>query len=105
MKPIEYVVERIERVVRACPAGCGYPACVPLVPQVVPKSMIGANTAAQIITGKYCDALPLYGQEPIFTRHGISIPRQTMARTVRAIADRLGPVSDRLNEVLLTCPV
>ena len=105
MKPIEYVVERIERVVRACPAGCGCPACVPPVPQVVPKSMIGATTAVQIITGKYCDALPLYRQERIFARDGISIPRQTMARTVRAVADRLEPVNARLNEVLLSCPV
>jgi transposase len=105
MKPIEYVVERIERVVRACPAGCGCPSCVPPVPQVVPKSVIGATTAAQIITGKYCDALPLYRQERIFARDGIAIPRQTMARTVRAVAERLEPVSDRLNQFLLTCPV
>lgn len=105
MKPIEYVVERIERVVRACPDGCGCPSCVPPVPQVVPKSMIGATTAAQIITGKYCDALPLYRQERIFARDGIAIPRQTMARTVRAVADRLEAVSTRLNDLLMTCPV
>ena len=105
MKPIEYVVERIERIVRACPAGCGCPACAPPVPQVVPKSMIGASTAAQIITGKYCDALPFYRQERIFAREGITIPRQTMARTARAVADRLEPVTQRLQNVLLTCPV
>jgi transposase len=105
MKPIEYVVERIERVVRACPAGCGCPVCVPAVPQVVPKSVIGASTAAQIITGKYCDALPFYRQERMFAREGIAIPRQTMARTVRAVAERLEPVTSRLHELLATCPV
>jgi len=105
MKPIEYVVERIERVVRACPAGCGCPECAPPVPQMVPKSMIGSSTAAQIITGKYCDALPLYRQQRMFAREGIAISRQTMARTIRAVAERLDPVTRRLNELLLTCPV
>lgn len=105
MKPIEYVVERTERVVRACPAGCGCPECAPPVPQVVPKSMIGSSTAAQIITGKYCDALPFYRQERIFARDGITITRQTMARTVRAVAERLEPVTARLQELLLSCPV
>jgi len=36
---------------------------------------------AAIIVGKYCDHLPLYRQEQIFaTRHGVKIPRQTMAQ-------------------------
>ena len=67
--------------------------------------MIGSSTAAQIITGKYCDALPLYRQQRMFAREGIAISRQTMARTIRAVAERLDPVTRRLNELLLTCPV
>ncbi len=40
-----------------------------------------------IITAKYCDALPLYRQEQIFkTRHNILLPRQTMARWMAMIA-------------------
>lgn len=42
---------------------------------------------ANIITGKYCDALPLYRQEQIFkTRHNILLPRQTMARWMAMVA-------------------
>jgi transposase len=36
---------------------------------------------AAIITGKYCDHLPLYRQQGIFaTRHAICLPRQRVAR-------------------------
>jgi len=42
---------------------------------------------ANLITGKYCYALPLYRQERIFkTRHNIDIPRQTMARWMAIVA-------------------
>lgn len=42
---------------------------------------------ANIITGKYCDALPLYRQEQIFkTRYNILLPRQTMARWMAMVA-------------------
>jgi len=42
---------------------------------------------ANIITAKYCDALPLYRQEQIFkTRHNILLPRQTMARWMAMVA-------------------
>lgn len=42
---------------------------------------------ANIITGKYCDALPLYRQEQIFkTRYDILLPRQTMARWMAMVA-------------------
>jgi transposase len=42
---------------------------------------------ANIITAKYCDALPLYRQEQIFkTRYNILLPRQTMARWMAMIA-------------------
>jgi transposase len=48
---------------------------------------------AQIIVSKYCDHLPLYRQEHIFkTRHGILIPRQTMARWLAMTADWLRPL-------------
>lgn len=45
------------------------------------RCLAAPGLLANIITGKYCDALPLYRQEQIFkTRYNILIPRQTMAR-------------------------
>ena len=58
-----------------------------VAPVIAPLSIIQERCLAapallaNIIIGKYCDALPLYRQEQIFkTRYNIDIPRQTMAR-------------------------
>jgi transposase len=58
-----------------------------VAPVIAPLSILQERVLAapallaNIITAKYCDALPLYRQEQIFkTRYGIDIPRQTMAR-------------------------
>lgn len=105
MKPIEYYVERIERVIRACPAGCGCPQCVPAVPQLIEKSMIGSSVAAHFVIGKFCDSLPFNRQETIFRRDTIDISRQTMGRVAGAIATRLLPIIERLDALLLLCQV
>ncbi len=42
---------------------------------------------ATVAVSKYCDHLPLYRQEMIFkTRHGVSLPRSTLARWMALIA-------------------
>ena len=63
----------------ACP-GCeqclktaGLPA------QILPKSNAAPGLLAHLVTAKYVDALPLYRQEAIFERHGVSLPRATQA--------------------------
>jgi transposase len=104
-KPVEYYVERTERIVRGCPNGCGCPLCAPPIEQVLPKSMIGSSVAAQIIASKFCDALPYYRQEKMFRRDGIEISRQTMARIAIRVADRFGPLMERIDQALLECPV
>ena len=43
---------------------------------------------AHILVNKFCDHLPLYRQEQIFQqRHGLNLPRQTLARWVELAAD------------------
>ncbi len=66
------------------------PEAAPIIaPLVILQERCLASPAllANIITGKYCDALPLYRQEQIFkTRHNILLPRQTMARWLAMVA-------------------
>jgi len=51
------------------------------------RCLAAPGLLASIITGKYCDALPLFRQEQIFkTRHGVLLPRQTMARWMSVTA-------------------
>ena len=51
------------------------------------RSIAAPGLLAAIIVGKYCDHLPLYRQEQIYaTRHGVNLPRQTMARWMGMVA-------------------
>ena len=62
------------------------------------RSIAAPGLLAQIIVAKYCDHLPLYRQEQIYaTRHGIAIPRQSMARWLGLAADWLRPVYEHIH--------
>ncbi len=47
--------------------------------QPIPGSIASPDALAAVVTGKYCDALPLYRQEAIFRRGGLEISRSTLA--------------------------
>ena len=52
---------------------------------------------AAVIAGKYCGHLPLYRQGQIFaTRHGVQIPRQSMAQWMGLAADWLRPIYETI---------
>ena len=57
---------------------------------------------AAIVVAKFCDHLPLYRQEQIFaTRHGVEIPRQTMALWMGLAADWLRPIYEHIRTGVL----
>jgi transposase len=57
------------------------------------RCLAAPGLLAQIIVSKYCDHLPLYRQEQIFkTRHGVHLPRQTLARWLAMAAGWLRPL-------------
>jgi transposase len=60
------------------PVTAGKPA------QLIEKSMASPSVLAMLLTTKYVDGLPLHRFETVLSRHGIEIPRQTLARWVSA---------------------
>jgi transposase len=66
------------------------PVVAPLPKFLVERGRVAPGLLAYIIVSKYCDHLPLYRQEQIFRRrHGVHLPRQTLARWVALAADWL----------------
>ena len=55
---------------------------------------------AQVVTSKYVDALPLYRQEAIFARYGVNLPRSTQAAWIIALAERVQPLINLMDERL-----
>jgi transposase len=102
---LDYVPAKIQvlqhiRKKYACP-GCEQ--CVKtaaLPPQILPRTNAAPGLLAHLVTSKYVDALPLYRQETIFARYGVRLPRATQAAWVIALAERVQPLINLMDEKL-----
>lgn len=73
--------------------------------QLIEKSMASPSVLAMLLTTKYADGLPLHRFEKVLKRHGVEIPRQTLARWVMQCGDHLQPLVNLLRDRLLESPV
>ncbi len=91
--PAQFFVNRYVRYTYACPNGCdGEVSIGMLPPRPIEKGIPGPGFLAHLITGKYCDHLPLYRQQQIYRRYGLEIPRSTMCGWVAHVAFLLSPI-------------
>lgn len=56
------------------------------------KSMASPSVLAMLLTTKYVDGLPLHRFESVLSRHGIDIPRQTLARWIIQCSEHVQPL-------------
>ncbi len=74
------------------------PLIAPLPERLLDRSLPAPGLLAHILVAKYCDHLPLYRQEHIYAqRHGVHLPRQTLARWVELAADWLRPIYEHIH--------
>jgi len=73
------------------------PVIAPLPERLLDRSLPSPGLLAHILVSKYCDHLPLYRQEQIYERrHGVHLPRQSLARWVGLAADWLKPIYEQI---------
>jgi transposase len=78
------------------------PVIAPLPACLQERGMAAPGLLAHILVSKYCDHLPLYRQEQIFLRrHGVNLPRQTLARWVELAADWLQLIYEHIRTGVL----
>ena len=65
----------------------------------LPNSGVTIESLAHIATSKYCDSLPLYRQQQIYSRSGVDVSRDNMARWMIQVSDQLKPIYDRLHDL------
>jgi transposase len=68
--------------------------------QILPKAIGHSSLIADVVVGKFVDALPLYRQEKIFAREGIELSRQTMAGWMIALDEKLIPLMAAMKALL-----
>ena len=71
----------------------------------IENGLAGPGLLARILVAKYCEHLPLYRQQAIFSREGLELPRQTLCDWVLACGGLLGPIQEALKREILSSGV
>jgi transposase len=85
-RPASIVRVRVERPKYRTPTStaAASPILIADLPErAIPRSVAGPGLIAHVITQKFCDHLPLNRQQEIFKRHGVHLPRSTLANWVQ----------------------
>jgi transposase len=104
VKPPVFFVRRDEYPQFAC-RRCETIVAEPVAPALIDRGQAAPGLLAQVAIQKYADHLPLYRQEGIFARHGITLARSTLAEWLGHVGLRLQPLVDALRAKLLTADV
>ena len=67
--------------------------------------MASPSVLAMLLTTKYVDGLPLHRFEKVLARHGVDIPRQTLARWVIQCCEHFQPLLNLMRDRLLESPI
>ena len=73
--------------------------------QILPKAIGHSSLIADVVVGKFVDALPLYRQEKIFAREGFDLSRQTMAGWMIQLEEKLTPLMAAMKALLYQGPL
>lgn len=68
--------------------------------QPIDKGMPGPGLLAHILTSKYADHLPLYRQEGMLARHGVTLGRNTLCDWTAQCGELLSPLYRRMIELI-----
>ena len=90
---------------KACKACEAAPVTADKPAQLIEKSLASPSVLAMLLSTKYVDGIPLYRFERMLNRHGIDIPRQTLARWVIQCGEHLQPLLNLMRDKLLDYPV
>jgi len=93
--PAKIRVIRKIRKTYACPT-CESVQRAPKPADLLPKSRASAELLTHIAIHKYQDALPLYRQQKMFERLGVTLDRTTMANWMVAVGQKLKPLIDQM---------
>ncbi|EGO8355134.1 IS66 family transposase, partial [Escherichia coli] len=88
-------VIRTERVKKAC-TKCDCIVEAPAPSRPIERGIAGPGLLARVLTGKYCEHLPLYRQSEIFARQGVELSRTLLSNWVDACCQLMTPLNDAL---------
>ncbi len=103
-RPATFVVRRYVCPQYSC-AACQSVHAQPQPARLIEKGLPEPGLLAQVVVAKYRDHLPLYRQQQIYARRGVTLACSTLSDWVGQVAVALQPLADALKQALLTSPV
>ncbi len=103
--PAEVIVRRDIREVLACDPCDAEVVRAPMGDKVVAGGAYGSRLVADLVVGKYRDALPLHRLGQILERLGLSIPSSSMSDQITWATDLLQPIWRALQALVLAAKV
>ncbi|MGH9486039.1 MAG: IS66 family transposase, partial [Terriglobales bacterium] len=103
--PAQLQVVRHHRLKYACPHCHQYVVTADRPKPPIPKSVASPSLLAGIAVHKYADALPLYRQETIFARLGITLDRTNLAHWMVQAGQLVQPLINLLGDQWAAQPV
>ena len=98
--PASFKVIRTVRPKLAC-GRCDTIVQAPAPSRPITRGLAGPGLLAQVLVAKYCDHQPLYRQSAIYARHGVRLPRSTLADWVAGSSQLLRPLVQALHRYVL----
>ena len=102
--PMQIRVLRHIRNTYGCTGSVHAPVTAALPAQPLPKSNASADFLAMLLVVKFIDGLPLARFEHVLDRHGVKVPRQTLARWVIGAGSLLQPLHNLMRDALFDGP-
>ena len=102
--PMQIRVLRHVRNTYGCPDRVHAPVTAALPPQPLPRSNANPDFLTMLLITKYIDGLSLARFEYVLNRHGVKVPRQTLARWVIAASHLLQPLHNLMRDALFGGP-
>jgi len=100
---------RLKYACRGCEGSENEGPAVTIAPapaQMIPKGIASEGLLAYLLTAKFCDGLPFYRQEKIFSsRFEVKIPRATMCSWAMAVGRRCEPLMGLLRDEIRGGPL
>ncbi len=90
--PAALFVRQFVRRKYACRSCQEHVAIAAKPPQPIDKVLPGPGLLAHVITSKYSEHLPLYRQEDVLARHGVTLSRATLCGWMAQVAELLKPL-------------
>lgn len=98
--PASFFVIRHVRPKLSC-ARCSRVVQAPAPERPVDRGMAGPGLLAHVLTGKYCDHLPLYRQSQIYARVGVDLDGSTLAKWVGEASELMEPLVEVLRRYVM----